>query len=188
MKLNLTYPISEMYGNEDGAKFLERKVQEQFNQYPPASQRVRLYDVKVKNWALNIKTADLNAGFNKGRLGACTVITELVENLNNELEYKFIFYKIVDDEINIIDERDYQLEELEYDIGPQGWGLLQPIIKNGKVQTHEKISREEWLIDFSYRYEVWGEKQIIGFQKRIESYIDYRTRYNGTIGLSGFFG
>jgi hypothetical protein len=157
----------------EAADFLEAEVCKSFN-YTPKSKRQKYADVWIDDFTgLNVKTDNLSAPSNKGRL--CTAeINTWLKNENNNLKFCFIGYKNenMSGNIEVLTMTEFNIEEVEYDIVNQGKGLLQPKRKDNKVVLRERISRKEWMEEFKIKYNKFVNLQITRFENQRSDWCD----------------
>tara|TARA_B100000959_G_scaffold280730_1_gene343126 strand:+ start:1211 stop:1786 length:576 start_codon:yes stop_codon:yes gene_type:complete len=181
-KIMFNYGIKRNYKitpQTEAADFLEAEVCKFFN-YIPKSKRQKYADVWIDVFTgLNVKTDNLSALGNKGRL--CTAeINTWLKNENNNLKFCFIGYKNenMSGNIDVLTMTEFYIEEVEYDIVNQGKGLLQPKRKDNIVVLRKRISRKEWMEEFKIKYSKFVDSQIARFNKQ---------RSDWCVNLEAFF-
>ena len=161
------YGLKESYKitpNTEAADFLENIVKEYFN-YISHSKRQKYADIWLsQNHGINVKTVNLSSKtVGPGRI--CTAeINQWLRHEDNNLEIIFIEYSNDNGLITIQNVTSHWLEELEYYIMNQGRGLLMsapdPRKNRTSVLTRPRISRQQWLDEFSIKYSDFVDKQI----------------------------
>ena len=164
----LPYNLQETYQitpNAEAAEFIQAEVQNFFG-YEQKSKREKYADVWIsKTEGLNVKTDNLLAQQNKGRL--CTAeVNQWLRDSNNNLKFLFIEYKNEDGLLTLMSTKEVYIEEVVYEISNQGRGLLQPKrTPEGKVIFRDRIDRDEWIEEFIDKYSKFVDKQIARFKK-----------------------
>ena len=164
----LPYNLKETYTihpKAEAAEILQAEVQDHFR-YEPTSKREKYADVWISpTEGLNVKTDNLCSQQNKGRL--CTAeVNQWLLNYDCNLRFLFIEYTNHNGFVRVLNTKEVNIEEIEYDMCNQGRGLLQPKrTSDGKVIFRPRISREEWIDEFQIKYVDFCIKQILRFEK-----------------------
>lgn len=160
------YGLKENYKitpNTEAADFLEHQVKSHFN-YTSASKRQEYADIWVnQNHGINVKTINLSSKVvGPGRI--CTAkINQWLRHKENNLEIIYIEYVNQDGLLSIQNVYSHWIEEVDYYIMNQGRGLLMAKAntnKNNIVATRPRLTRSEWLDEFSQKYGEFVDKQI----------------------------
>jgi len=164
--LEETYKITP---HTEAADFLEHRVKEYFK-YVSFSKRQKYADIWVtQNHGINVKTVNLSSKtVGPGRI--CTAeINQWLRHEENNLEIIYIEYLNNDGLLSIQNVSSHWIEEIDYYIMNQGRGLLMANQnpKNGSTALiRPRLTRKEWLEEFSEKYADYVDKQI----KLLEGY------------------
>jgi hypothetical protein len=167
-----TYKITK---GSDAGEFLESEFRNHFN-YTQKSKRQKYADVWINlKFGYNLKTSV--AIKTTGRL--CTAqVAEFLSDAECNLKIVHLDYENNNGQIILNSLSEYFFEEIEYNISNQGRGFLQPKVNpDNSFKTRPRLSREEWLSEFKFKYNIYCNEQKIRLDSQNEKFQNLKVSY-----------
>ena len=145
MSMNISEMIEQKLADRVGAKTTKRKDIADY--------------WESCNIAVDVKSNNVNKTNFSPNLVSCRKVYDFLSNERNQLKFIFVDYKLIDNDVEILNETEVFIEEIDWDclsIQNQGTGVIQ---KSKPLKRTIKMDRQEWLGVFREKYSEYVDRQ-----------------------------